>query len=117
MRHPFVASRVDQFGLCLPQVASRQRFDQRDLQDFIHRLDHVDLAVSRTFFGMSARSFSLSFGGMMLVIPARCAASTFSFTPPISGTLPRNWFLGHRDVAAHRHEPGRTSAVASVMPA
>ena len=42
------------------------------------------------FFGMSARSFSLSFGRMMFFTPARCAASTFSLTPPIGSTLPRN---------------------------
>src|SRR5205085_2525736 len=47
------------------------------------------LSVSRTFFGMSARSFSLSLGTMIVFNPERCAASTFSFTPPIGSTLPR----------------------------
>ncbi len=35
--------------------------------------------------GTSCRSFSLRFGRMTRVIPARCAANTFSFTPPIWG--------------------------------
>src|ERR1043165_3075461 len=47
-------------------------------------------SVSSTFLGMSARSFSLSFGRMMFLMPARCAARTFSFTPPIGSTLPRS---------------------------
>ena len=36
-------------------------------------------------------------------MPARCAPSTFSFTPPIGSTRPAQRDLaGHRDVAAHR---------------
>ena len=68
---------------------------------------------------MSARSFSLSFGRMMFVSPARCAARTFSFTPPIGSTLPRS--VISPVIATSRRVGTRasaeTSAVASVMPA
>ena len=46
--------------------------------------------ASSTFFGMSARSFSFSRGRMMVVTPMRCAASSFSLTPPMGSTLPRS---------------------------
>jgi hypothetical protein len=38
---------------------------------------------------MSRTSFSLRFGRNTILMPARCAASTFSFTPPIGNALPR----------------------------
>src|SRR5690606_1256484 len=44
----------------------------------------------RTSSGTSRRSRSLLTGRMTSSIPARCAASTFSFTPPISSTFPRS---------------------------
>ena len=52
-------------------------------------------------------------------MPARCAASTFSFTPPIGSTLPRSVIS---PVIATSFRTGtrvsaETSAVASVMPA
>jgi hypothetical protein len=40
--------------------------------------------------GMSARSPSLSFGMMTILQPALCAASDFSFRPPIAITRPRS---------------------------
>ena len=44
----------------------------------------------RTSSGMSSMSASFSFGRMMVVMPARCATSTFSFNPPIGSTRPRS---------------------------
>src|SRR5690348_8630870 len=41
------------------------------------------------FFGMSARSFSFSSGMITVVMPPRCAASSFSLRPPIGNTRPR----------------------------
>ena len=46
--------------------------------------------VARTSSGTSRRSFSFAFGMMISRRPARYAASVFSFTPPISSTLPRS---------------------------
>src|SRR6266540_1889847 len=45
--------------------------------------------VSVTSFGTSTRSFRFFSGRMKVLIPARCAASSFSFTPPIGRTRPR----------------------------
>ena len=42
------------------------------------------------FLGISTRSFSLSFGIRTCLIPALCAASNFSFNPPIGKTCPVN---------------------------
>jgi hypothetical protein len=75
--------------------------------------------VSSTFFGMSARSFSLSLGSTMVFTPARWAARTFSFTPPIGRTLPRKVIspviaTSRRVLIFARAE---IMAVASVMPA
>ena len=55
----------------------------------------------------------------MVVTPARCAASTFSFTPPIGSTLPRSVIS---PVIATSRRAGilvsaEIIAVASVMPA
>src|SRR5580700_6295407 len=44
----------------------------------------------RRFSGTSARSFSLSWGRITSKSPARCAASSFSFNPPMGSTLPRS---------------------------
>ena len=76
-------------------------------------------SVSITFFGMSARSFSLSRGRMMFVTPARWAARIFSLTPPIGSTLPRSVIS---PVMATSRRVGilvsaDTSVVAMVMPA
>ena len=53
---------------------------------------------------MSFRSFRFSFGMMTVVMPARCAASSFSLSPPIGSTRPRSVIspviatsLAHRD--------------------
>jgi hypothetical protein len=40
--------------------------------------------------GTSSRSFWLRAGSSTVVMPARVAASTFSFTPPIGSTRPRS---------------------------
>ena len=40
--------------------------------------------------GTSRRSFRFSFGMITVVIPLRCAASSFSFTPPMGITRPRS---------------------------
>ena len=42
-----------------------------------------------TFFGISARSLRLSSGMITVRMPPRSAASSFSFSPPISVTFPR----------------------------
>ncbi|EAP91103.1 membrane-associated protein [Oceanicaulis sp. HTCC2633] len=44
---------------------------------------------SLTLSGISARSFSLSFGIRTVFTPPRRAASSFSFRPPIGRTRPR----------------------------
>ena len=43
----------------------------------------------RTSSGMSSMSFALRSGSSTWVMPARCAARTFSFTPPMGSTTPR----------------------------
>ena len=45
-------------------------------------------SASRTFSGTSSRSGSFRFGMSTVVIPARWAASSFCFTPPIGSTRP-----------------------------
>ena len=40
--------------------------------------------------GISARSFWFSSGISTMVMPPRCAASSFSFSPPIGSTSPRS---------------------------
>ena len=52
----------------------------------------------RTSSGMSSMSASLSFGRMMVVIPARCAPSTFSLS-----AADRQHAAAQRDLARHRH--------------
>ena len=73
----------------------------------------------RRFSGTSERSFSLSFGRIASKIPARCAASSFSLSPPMGSTLPRSvispviatsWRVGMLVSAL-------TMALAMVMPA
>src|SRR5919206_502201 len=44
----------------------------------------------RTFSGSSTISLALSFGRIKVLMPARWAASVFSFRPPIGSTLPRS---------------------------
>ena len=82
-------------------------FDRQNRKFLSHFLRHV------------LQVFSLAFGRMMRLMPARCAASTFSLIPP-TGTNPvrlispvmavslRTGFAGHRREA---------SAVAMVIPA
>jgi hypothetical protein len=54
------------------------------------RSTNVKVTCFFTSSGTSRRSFSFTFGMIRWRRPARYAASTFSFTPPISSTLPRN---------------------------
>ena len=75
---------------------------------------------SRSSGGTSSSS-SRSFwrGSRIVLIPARCAASTFSFTPPIGKTLPRSV---SSPVIARSERTGRpvasdASAVSIVTPA
>ena len=42
------------------------------------------------FCGISARSLVLSSGISTMRMPPRCAASSFSFSPPIGSTWPRS---------------------------
>ena len=67
-----------------------------------------------TLSGISARSFSLSFGISTVVMPPRSAASSFSFRPPIGSTRPRSvtspviaTSRAHRDAGQHRDDRGR----------
>src|SRR5213592_4989473 len=46
--------------------------------------------VSMTSCGTSTRSFLFFFGMRKILIPARCAARSFSFTPPMGKTSPRS---------------------------
>ena len=69
--------------------------------------------------GISARSFSLSLGSSTVRIPTRCAASSFSLTPPMGSTLPRRVIS---PVMAKSQRTGicvraLTMAVQMVMPA
>src|SRR6185369_15435912 len=50
---------------------------------------HSKRIRSRTSAGMSSRSRRLRAGSSTVAMPARCAASTFSLTPPIGSTSPR----------------------------
>ena len=54
------------------------------------RSTKVNVTCAFTSSGTSRRSFSFAFGMMSCRNPARYAASTFSFTPPISRTFPRS---------------------------
>ena len=73
----------------------------------------------RTCCGISSRSFSFSLGRITVLIPARCAAKTFSFTPPIGSTLPRSVIspVIATSLCTGRPVTADASAVASVMPA
>ncbi len=51
---------------------------------------NVKRTCERTSSGSSRRSFSFAAGSITSRNPLRYAASTFSFTPPISSTLPRS---------------------------
>ena len=49
---------------------------------------HTNSTSSRSASGKSSRSGSLRSGAITRLIPARWAASAFSFRPPIGSTLP-----------------------------
>ena len=50
---------------------------------------NTNLSCFRAASGISSTSFSLRFGSNTVSMPARSAASAFSFTPPIGTTSPR----------------------------
>ena len=53
--------------------------------------------------GISLMSFSFSAGISTVLMPPRCAASTFSLSPPIGQDAAAQGDLtGHRQVVAHR---------------
>ena len=67
-----------------------------------------------TLSGISARSFSFSFGMITVFRPPRRAASSFSFRPPIGSTRPRSvtspvmaTLRLDRDAGQHRDDRGR----------
>ena len=69
--------------------------------------------------GTSARSFWLRLGRMNVLMPARCAASTFSRMPPTGRTRPRRVIspvMGTSRRAGRRVKP-EIRAVAIVIPA
>ena len=68
---------------------------------------------------MSSMSGSLSCGAMMWRIPSRCAASAFSFSPPIGRTWPVRVISPVIAVSGRTRRPvaREASAVAIVMPA
>ena len=81
-------------------------------------------SVSSTFFGMSARSFSLSRGRMIVFTPARCARQDlFLHAADRQDLAAQRDLAGHRDVTAHRQsrsgrdqrrrhrDPGRRSVL------
>src|SRR5579883_2808689 len=49
----------------------------------------ISSSFSSTYSGISCKSFSLPRGNKTVLIPARSAASTFSFNPPMARTRPR----------------------------
>ena len=67
----------------------------------------------------SAKSFLLSLGTITVRIPARWAAITFSFRPPISRTLPRSVISPVMDTSFRTgiFVKAETNAVAIVIPA
>ena len=50
---------------------------------------HTNLSCLRAGSGISSRSFLFRCGSSTVLMPARSAASVFSFTPPIGSTSPR----------------------------
>ena len=68
---------------------------------------------------MSSRSGSLRRGAITRVMPARCAASAFSLSPPIGSTWPVSVISPVIAVSSRTGRPvtSDTSAVAIVMPA
>ena len=89
----------DCFGAGLGGVAVAQGVTD----DLVDGVDENHLQLLADFGRMSSRSRSLRRGMMIVLIPARRAASTFSLMPPTGRTLPRESYLaGHRDVGAHR---------------
>ena len=49
----------------------------------------VKCSSPRPFAGGPPSAFSVSLGMMIFLMPMRCAASAFSFKPPMGSTLPR----------------------------
>src|SRR5215470_4580541 len=74
---------------------------------------------ARTSSGTSSRSGSLRAGMITSVSPARCAASSFCFTPPMGSTLPDRVSSPVMPTAGRTGRPlsSEASAVAMVMPA
>ena len=68
---------------------------------------------------MSSRSASLCAGSSTRRIPARCAPSTFSFTPPIGSTFPRSVISPVIATSSRAGRPVRIDAIAvkTVTPA
>ena len=64
-------------------------------------------------------SFAFSFGMRTFLIPPRCAASTFSLSPPIGSTRPRSVIspVIATSLRTGMRQSAETSVVAIVMPA
>ena len=78
--------------------------------------------ISRSFrarFGTSTMSFKFRLGMITVLIPARCAASTFSRTPPTGRTRPRSVTSPVIPTSRRtlRFVKADVSAVATVIPA
>ena len=67
-----------------------ERPDQRDLQHLVHARPGRRRAGVENVLGDLRQILLVVLGQTMFFMPARCAASTFSLTPPIGSTWPRS---------------------------
>ena len=90
--------------------AARTRACAKDLVHAGHRYDLQRRSSPRP--GISTRSLAFSSGISTFFRPPRNAARSFSFSPPIGSTLPRNViFARHGDVATDRDAGDDTEVI------
>src|SRR5439155_17550446 len=68
----------------------RQRLLQSQRQHVVHSFNEVQLHGIAQVLGNFSDIFFIVLGRIASKSPARCAASSFSFNPPIASTLPRS---------------------------
>ena len=92
---------------------------QRRLDDLLHLTDEDEVESRLISSGTSSRSARLRSGTMTLLMPARCAARTFSFRPPMGSTRPRRVISPVIATSWRTRMPVRseTSALSIVTPA
>ena len=66
--------------------------------------------------GISTRSFTFSSGISTVLIRPRCAASSFSFSPPITSTSPRSVISPVIATSARTGTPLKAETIAVQMP-